>query len=247
MSADKFGKVLKWSQAKHWLHNVPFDLQALRAVKEEQVTVSSCCGLFSSKRSACEVPGLPWILETDRDLVFTLHGKQWNTQDPMHFKLLSSVHAKLTGSEDCLPAGPHFLDLGFSDEDPAKDLGPGGGLLGVALLLHYADRCREEAQAVVKKLAARAVGGFPLAVVCFRITEMVVRAFIAGKLSKLCVEAVACFEPVCMVHTGALLHFTAEWVEKRMKGDRPQELESALQDVRAHIFKHSRALASQMM
>ncbi|GFH15021.1 ELMO domain-containing protein, partial [Haematococcus lacustris] len=56
----------------------------------------------------------------------------FSEEDPMHFRLLASIYANLTGKAGQQPArtGQHWAELGFQGMDPATDL-RGCGILGL--------------------------------------------------------------------------------------------------------------------
>ncbi|GFH30030.1 ELMO domain-containing protein [Haematococcus lacustris] len=171
------------ADSSHWVVSYPAALLHLMAAEPDPQTRSAVTAGITTRptslltRLFCLGPKpLSQLLAEQQVRLLALARVPFSEEDPMHFRLLASIYANLTGKAGQQPArtGQHWAELGFQGMDPATDL-RGCGILGLLQIAYLYEHHAASAGCLLR-LAQSSSNEFPLAVVSLNVTKFVLQA-----------------------------------------------------------------------
>lgn len=160
-------------------------VKGLNLSKERaQIVTDSSQSFLSKIFGACFAARLPTPLLAERDQIMSFAKVQFNDQEDLHFKMLSTIYKVLTGTTQAPNRiGSHWETIGFQGSDPATDL-RGVGMLGILQILAYVTFHKEFMQKVFEYLRNPSVE-FPLCACLLGVTKIVLQTLRDQKLNTL--------------------------------------------------------------
>jgi len=186
-------------EVRHWVYQLTIDQEVLQMVRKEAPPPPRGIGCFPRRGSPPDAKGLDKALVHDKDFVLYLSRAEVDFNEIVQWRILRTMHSRLTQSTMCPPTGKHWQALGFESEDPRIDLNAKGGLLHLVHLFLFLSNYPE----LLKAIYWASIGNFPLATVSMQITQRVVEALLLGKLSIVCKDY-GVFETTCQLHAASL-------------------------------------------
>lgn len=190
------------------------------------------------------MPYLDKRLWEERDRVLFLLLTDFDFQNVMHYRMLRTVYTKLTHNCLCPVRGNHWQDIGFdSVGDPCISLNHSNGLLNIVHLFYLFEKNFPLLNAI-HQCSVDPEHKFPLARVSIKITQMVVDAFLCGKISKMCNKgSESVVTTTCQVYAGGLHYFYSRW---RSLKRTMHELEITLSEVQKGIMSRASKLVEEL-
>lgn len=243
------------ADSSHWVVSYPAALLHLMAAEPDPQTRSAVTAGITTRptslltRLFCLGPKpLSQLLAEQQVRLLALARVPFSEEDPMHFRLLASIYANLTGKAGQQPArtGPHWAELGFQGMDPATDL-RGCGILGLLQMAYLYEHHAASAGCLLR-LAQSSSNEFPLAVVSLNVTKFVLQAVREGRLNSPASSLGSMVEAANRMYVGAMFWFYRTWRggNKTMSqsGFVMKELEAQCHSKAAALAKGSEALLS---
>ncbi|KAL6761766.1 ELMO/CED-12 family-domain-containing protein [Haematococcus lacustris] len=243
------------ADSSHWVVSYPAALLHLMAAEPDPQTRSAVTAGITTRptslltRLFCLGPKpLSQLLAEQQVRLLALARVPFSEEDPMHFRLLASIYANLTGKAGQQPArtGQHWAELGFQGMDPATDL-RGCGILGLLQIAYLYEHHAASAGCLLR-LAQSSSNEFPLAVVSLNVTKFVLQAVREGRLNSPASSLGSMVEAANRMYVGAMFWFYRTWRggNKTMSqsGFVMKELEAQCHSKAAALAKGSEALLS---
>lgn len=206
---------ITYAHMRVWLRGLVVDQAAVKESFDDQLRGSSCRCLSRSQ-------GIPHLRQhPEVDLVLWLSTVEVSLDEPVHFRMLRTLHFKITRSRMCPKVGQHWEVLGFS-RNPCADLNASGGLLALVHLFYFfSDVQLFNILKALYSLSTDERQGFSLVYVSTTLTCMTVEAFVRGHVSQLCNRAgTSIFESVCNIYASTCYYFYSVWTTfKRTMSD----------------------------
>ncbi|KAJ9519467.1 hypothetical protein QJQ45_000559 [Haematococcus lacustris] len=236
------------ADSSHWVVSYPAALLHLMAAEPDPQTRSAVTAGITTRptslltRLFCLGPKpLSQLLAEQQVRLLALARVPFSEEDPMHFRLLASIYANLTGKAGQQPArtGQHWAELGFQGMDPATDL-RGCGILGLLQMAYLYEHHAASAGCLLR-LAQSSSNEFPLAVVSLNAVR-------EGRLNSPASGLSSMVEAANRMYVGAMFWFYRTWRggNKTMSqsGFVMKELEAQCHSKAAALAKGSEALLS---
>lgn len=237
-------KLISYKEVRDWVYQSPPDRRVLQPLDEEEVS-DFRCGCIGRRRMRSQVPNLDKKLWASKDILLSLKMTHFDFNEEHHFRMLRTIYIKLTRSKVCPSVGGHWADIGFQGGDPCTDLNRSGGVLNVYLLFYFFSHHFELMKAAFL-LAGSSEHHFPLGCISINLTQMVMNAFLEGKLSSMCNNCgSSCdvLETTCRVFSAALHYFAHRWrTQKRSIKD----TEKTMNEVRSLLHKNPKQLIREL-
>lgn len=207
--------ITNYKEIQDWLNSLHVDPEILRPFNEsdddDKVAGSGCgCGL-RRRRLKGDIPYLDMSrFRQEKDLILFLTKTDFDFNVMNHFRMLRTTFIKLTRSKSCPSIGGHWEVIGFQGGDPRTDINRSGGVFNILQLFYFFMHNFDLLKACWL-LSQSHEQHFPMAAVSINITQMVIEAFLAGALSKVCNRGGHLIETLCRIHNAGLFYFYSQW------------------------------------
>ena len=130
--------------------------------------------------------------------------------------MLNTIYKFLTDEQECPDKGPHWLNIGFKQEDPCADIHPSCGMLCLLNLIGFKEQYPQTLSEIFD-YSQNEEFGFPLVLKMIDFTKWIVSFMHNQKLYPVCNQYGDVFKGCQAAYSAFVIMFFTEYFGKRQK------------------------------